>query len=136
MFGSSLAAKTKLRGLVDILCAASEFDSLPVRHSEEKLLFRLAKHLPLAIDSNRLTDPHTKANVLIQSHFMNRRLIADFREDLHLVLPLATRLLNAMVDVLSSEGECSDSILGCLFVLASLIRCISRSPTLLHLLVS
>ena len=31
LFSASLTAKTKLKGLLDILAAASEFDDLPVR---------------------------------------------------------------------------------------------------------
>ena len=34
LFSSSLTAKTKLKGLLDIISSASEFDSLPMRPGE------------------------------------------------------------------------------------------------------
>ena len=38
MFAMSLTAKTKLKGLLEILASASEFDEVPVRHHEDALL--------------------------------------------------------------------------------------------------
>jgi pre-mRNA-splicing helicase BRR2 len=63
---SSLTAKTKLKGLLEIISAASEFDDLPVRPGEEESVERLLRHAKLAISSPLYTDPHTKANALIQ----------------------------------------------------------------------
>nr|WCZ58665.1 U5 small nuclear ribonucleoprotein 200 kDa [Seculamonas ecuadoriensis] len=103
LFGSSLTSKTKLRGLVEILSSASEFDSLIIRKKEDQLLGKLAAHLPLKIDK-RFSDPHAKCNVLLQSHFSRSKLSADLSEDLVEVLPMATRLLSATVDVVASNG--------------------------------
>jgi pre-mRNA-splicing helicase BRR2 len=66
LFASSLTAKTKLKGLLEILCAASEFDHLPIRPGEEDAIRRLVQHAPVAVTSNRYTDPHVKANALLQ----------------------------------------------------------------------
>lgn len=38
LFASSLTAKTKLKGLVEIVASAAEFDEVPVRHREDRLL--------------------------------------------------------------------------------------------------
>jgi len=38
VFAHSLTARTKLRGLLEILCAATEYDSLLIRHQEENVL--------------------------------------------------------------------------------------------------
>lgn len=51
LFANSVTAKTKLRGLLDILASASEFNDLPVRQQEEKALKMLAAHLPQKVSS-------------------------------------------------------------------------------------
>jgi len=37
----SLTAKTKLKGLLEIIATSSEFDDLPIRHHEDALLERV-----------------------------------------------------------------------------------------------
>jgi len=49
VFASSLTAKTKMRGLVEILANATEFGSIPMRHGEDRALRALAAHVPLAL---------------------------------------------------------------------------------------
>ncbi len=66
LFNSSLKEKTKIKGIIEILCNASEFDNIPMRHGEEKALRQLAAHVPLANDKMKYTDPHTKAFLLLQ----------------------------------------------------------------------
>ena len=66
LFQNSLTAKTKLKGLLEIISAASEFDELPVRPGEEESVERLLRHAKLAISKPEYSDPHTKANALIQ----------------------------------------------------------------------
>ena len=45
----SLNEKTKLRGLIEILCSASEYERLPIRHKEDALLAQLATKIPLKL---------------------------------------------------------------------------------------
>lgn len=104
LFGASLKSRSKLRGLVEILCSATEFEDIPIRHHEERLLRKLSHHLPLPLHNAKFTDPHSKVNVLLQAHFSNRRLNADMQDDLHTVLPTSLRLLQAIVDIISSMG--------------------------------
>lgn len=54
------------QGLLEILSAASEFDDIPVRPGEEDVVRRLLTHAPVAVDKPRFTDPHVKANALLQ----------------------------------------------------------------------
>jgi len=61
-------------------------------------------HLPLKIDKPTYTDPHTKANVLLQAYFSRRALSADLHQDQQFVVEHASRLLQAMVDVISSNS--------------------------------
>jgi len=46
LFALSLSKKTRLKGLLGILCAASEFDQIQVRHREDIALQRMSYHLP------------------------------------------------------------------------------------------
>ena len=104
LFSSSITAKTSLKKLVEIVCAASEFDTMPVRQNEDELLKRVANHLPLRINNAKFTDPHTKVNVLLQAHFSRTPLTGDLRDDQKEVLETTARLLQAIIDVISSNG--------------------------------
>jgi pre-mRNA-splicing helicase BRR2 len=104
LFSSSLADKTKMKGLVEILCSASEYEDLEIRHTEERTLKQLAGHLPIKVDVGKRVEPHTKANILLQAHFSRSDLSADLVLDQQKVLEDALRLLQAMVDVISSSG--------------------------------
>lgn len=104
-FSNSLNKKSKLRGLLEILASASEFESIQVRHREDYALRKLAHHLPLKIsDPGTYNDANTKTNILLQAHFSRINLAAAVASDQQKVLPDATRLLQAMVDVISSSG--------------------------------
>jgi len=104
LFNSSLTATTKLKGILEILCSATEYGTIPMRHREDSVLLKLAMHLPLKIDKAKYTDPHTKANVLLQAHFSRRPLSADLHQDQQFVVENATRMIQALVDVISSSS--------------------------------
>lgn len=107
-FAMSLGEKTKLRGLLQIVAAAAEYDELPIRHHEESLLRRVHDRLPVKVDlgagNKLLTDPHTKANLLLQSHFSRLQLPPDLEADQKFVLMRVLRLTQAAVDVISTSG--------------------------------
>jgi pre-mRNA-splicing helicase BRR2 len=60
LFSSSLTAKTKMKGLVEILCSAAEFDALPMRPGDEEAVKKILMHTPLTLDTPKYSDPHTK----------------------------------------------------------------------------
>ena len=64
----SLNSKTKIRGLIEIISAAAEYEDLPIRHGEDSLLRNLATRLPNKLQSSKFNDPHVKANLLLQAH--------------------------------------------------------------------
>eukprot|EP00124_Ichthyophonus_hoferi_P001685 Ihof_evm4s95 gene=Ihof_evmTU4s95 len=103
LFAMSLTQKTKLRGLIEIIANAAEFRSLPVRHREDRVLKQMADRLPIKLE-NKFSDPHIKANLLLQAHFSRMNLSSEMETDLEEVLVKAVRLLQAGVDVLSSQG--------------------------------
>lgn len=125
VFASSLGAKTKLRGLLEIMASASEFDELPLRQGEERVLRDIAVHLPLPVPGAtasaaaggagagadgaaatgvNFADPHTKAHVLAQAHFSRRPLNPELRTDQARVVEDALSLCHALVDVAAAEG--------------------------------
>lgn len=104
LFNSSLTAKTKMRGLIEILANASEFEDLPIRHKENQILQKLAAHLPVKIERPDYYSPATKVNILLQCHFSRKELPIDLEEDQKLVLAKIPELLQAMVDIISSNG--------------------------------
>jgi pre-mRNA-splicing helicase BRR2 len=113
LFASSLTEKTKLRGVLEILTAASEYTEIPVRQYEEKILRILAHHLPQRLpDSAKYSDPHTKALVLLQAHFSRHPLSSDLMADQKIVLGGALKLLQALVDVISSNAWLKPAIVA------------------------
>ena len=53
--------------VLGVLCAASEYDEMPVRHNEDKLNATLAQEVRLRVDPRSVDDPHTKTNLLLQA---------------------------------------------------------------------
>ena len=104
LFSMSLNSKTKLRGLIEIIAAASEFEDIPVRYGEENILKSLVSRLPQKIVSKKYNDPHTKANILLQAHLSRIQLSAELQRDTEGIVSKAVRLIQACVDVLSSNG--------------------------------
>ncbi|CAN4101060.1 unnamed protein product [Withania somnifera] len=110
-FSSSVSSKTKLKGLLEILASASEFEQLPIRPGEEELIRRMINHLRFSFENPKYTDPHVKANALLQAHFSRQVVGGNLASDQQEVLLSATRLLQAMVDVISSNGWLSLALL-------------------------
>ncbi|GAB4837622.1 DExH-box ATP-dependent RNA helicase DExH12 [Ancistrocladus abbreviatus] len=111
-FSSSLSPKTKMKGLLEILASASEYAQLPIRPGEEELIRRLINHQRFSFENPKYTDPHVKANVLLQAHFSRHPVGGNMASDQREVLLSASRLLQAMVDVISSNGWLSLALLA------------------------
>ncbi|KAJ2616612.1 Pre-mRNA splicing [Coemansia sp. RSA 1365] len=111
MFALSLSDKTKLRGVLDIVSAANEFEALPIRHREGGILSRIANRIPVPLPSTSAGDgeskwlsPRVRTHLLLQAHFSRLTLPADLAADQAWVLARVLPLLQAMVDVSSSMG--------------------------------
>lgn len=111
IFSASVTEKTKIKGLIEILCAASEYSNLPVRQGESSRLQRIMNNLPQMSDVSKTPtvpdydDPSTKALVLLQSHFSRYNLQStDLTADTATVIAPAIKLIQALVDVISSFG--------------------------------
>lgn len=105
MFAASVTAKTRLKGLLQIISSASEYADIAIRQGEEEQLKKISKHLPVQIpDTFTFDSPATKALVLLQEHFSRNNLPIDLNKDLKIVLNSSIKLLQALVDVISSQG--------------------------------
>jgi pre-mRNA-splicing helicase BRR2 len=110
-FSLSLKPKTKLRGLLEIVASAAEFANVPIRHHESGLLERLYERVPVKLDGTpHFNDPHIKAHILLQCHFSRFALPADLESDQREVLGKVVSLLQACVDVISSNGWLSPAL--------------------------
>ncbi|GMY20968.1 DExH-box ATP-dependent RNA helicase DExH12-like [Fagus crenata] len=111
-FSSSLTSKTKMKGLLEILASATEYALLPIRPGEEEVVRRLINHQRFSFENPKCTDPHVKANALLQAHFARQTVGGNLASDQREVLLSASRLLQAMVDVISSNGWLSLALLA------------------------
>lgn len=102
-FALSFGPKTRLKGLLEIVCAATELDKMPLRRHEDVVLRKLATSSPVHIDYS-YDDPHHKAFILLQAHFSRVKLPQNLQADLNALLVTMPRLLSAAVDVMSSQG--------------------------------
>lgn len=103
---NNLNENMRLKKILEFLSLAAEFDSLPIRSGESNLLFKLYNGVPLkwTLDVD-FESPKFKTFILLQAYFSGFHLNADLKKDLEYILPTANRLLNAIVDILSSHGH-------------------------------
>ncbi|RUS26117.1 Sec63 Brl domain-containing protein [Jimgerdemannia flammicorona] len=110
VFSISLKATTKLKGLLEIVSSATEFDSIPIRHHEDIVLKRVYERLPVKLANPKFNSPRIKTNILLQAHFSRTQLPPDLTSDQGLVLGKVIPLLQACVDVISSNGWLSPAL--------------------------
>ncbi|KAK0383145.1 hypothetical protein NLU13_9058 [Sarocladium strictum] len=101
----SLSERTKLKGILEIVTSATEFENIQIRRHEEGLLRRIYDRLPVKMKEPSYDSPHFKAFVLLQAHFSRMQLPIDISKDQEVVLARVLSLLSAMVDIQSSEGR-------------------------------
>jgi pre-mRNA-splicing helicase BRR2 len=105
LIASSVGAKTKTRGVLEILAAASEFGSLIVRQGDDKALKILSRTVKYPLpDSTVYSDANTKALVLLQCHFSRTPITIDLQNDQKMVLRDSLTIVQAIVDVISSNS--------------------------------
>ena len=110
LFSMSLNAKTKIRGLIEIISNAAEYENIPIRHHEDSILKQLHAKVPNKIPEPKFNDPHVKANLLFQAHLSRMSLSAELQSDTEEILGKSIRLIQACVDVLSSNGWLSPAM--------------------------
>jgi pre-mRNA-splicing helicase BRR2 len=101
----SLSGRTKLKGILEIVTSATEFESIQIRRHEDSLLRRIYDRVPVKMAEPSYDSPHFKAFVLLQAHFSRMQLPIDLAKDQEVILTKVLGLLSATVDVLSSDGH-------------------------------
>jgi antiviral helicase SLH1 len=107
------------------MCAATEFDELPVRHNEDLINTELSQNLPLSAEVMNLPmwDPHVKAFLLLQAYMSRIDLpISDYVGDQNSVLDQGIRIIQASIDVLAELGY-----LSACTMLMTLLQCIKSA---------
>lgn len=93
IFSMSLTEKTKLKGLLEIVSSASEFEHIPIRHREDLFLRKLYDRVPVKLAVVDYDSPHFKTNVLLQAHFSRLNLPPDLVADQALILTKVLKLV-------------------------------------------
>jgi pre-mRNA-splicing helicase BRR2 len=101
----SLKKGTKLKGILEIVTAASEFEDIQLRRHEDAILQRIYDRVPVKLAQPNFQSPYFKAFILLQAQFSRMQLPPDLARDQEVVLRRIPNLLSACVDVLSSEGH-------------------------------
>ncbi|EPX74852.1 U5 snRNP complex subunit Brr2 [Schizosaccharomyces octosporus yFS286] len=104
-FALSLTERTKMKGLLEIVTSAAEYEQLPIRKYEDIALARIHSRLPVRLSSPDYEDSHTKSFILLAAHFSRFELPAELALDQKFLLSKVLNLLSACVDTLSSEGH-------------------------------
>ncbi|KAJ9656323.1 Pre-mRNA-splicing helicase BRR2 [Neophaeococcomyces mojaviensis] len=101
----SLTPRTKLKGLLEIITSATEFESVQLRRHEDHILRRVYDRCPVKMSEPAFGSPHFKSFVLLQAHFSRMQLPIDLAKDQEIIVSKVLNLLSASVDILSSEGH-------------------------------
>ncbi|CAG9467191.1 unnamed protein product [Pedinophyceae sp. YPF-701] len=108
--------------VLDALCAASEYDELPVRHNEDRHNMDLSDEVRFPIPARSADDPHAKASLLLQAHMGRIPLpISDYVTDSKAVLDNSIRILQAMIDY-SADAGWLDTALSCMALVQSVVQ--------------
>lgn len=105
----SLTSKTKMKGLLEVVTAATEFETIPIRRHEDVVLRRIYERVPVKLQNQDFDSPSFKAFILLQAHFSRFQLPLDLIADQILILQKVMNILSACVDVMSSEGYLNSS---------------------------
>jgi pre-mRNA-splicing helicase BRR2 len=111
MMRRSTTAQSKRKQLIELICHSSEFSFLAMNPDESPLLIAIANTLKLGLHESQFAnqkgitgDPHAKAQVLLYGHFNRIPLTSDLQSELDHLLPIAHRLVLALVDTVSTCG--------------------------------
>ncbi|CAF3970139.1 unnamed protein product [Rotaria sp. Silwood2] len=112
LFNKSLTSNIKFHTLADIISNAAEYEDIPIRRNEENILKQLSTHLPNKLTNVKFNDPHVKTNLLLQAYLSRIKLSSELQKDTDEILIKAIRLIQACVDVLSSNGWSSSALIA------------------------
>lgn len=100
IFALSLSGNTKLKGLLEIVSSAAEFESVPIRHHEDAFLRKIYDRVPVKHAKPQFDSPYFKANILLQAHFARLSLPADLAADQALILTKVLKYVSSSLPLL------------------------------------
>ena len=124
-FSEALTASLRVRGLIEVLAAAQEFASLPVRHGDDRILREISRTLQEPLSAEHYNDPHTKAKTLLLAHCQRLPLPSDLAHDQRVVLEQTGRLVHAMVDMLASSAWLKPALM-CMTLSQHLVQAVTE----------
>ena len=105
-FISNLSNTSTLKDMLDVLSGASEFDQIHIHNNDLIYLNRLQSKVPLKFSGNGIVQIQKfKVFLLLQAHFSRIKLTSEMEYDLTIILDVTLPLVNAMIDILSGEGN-------------------------------
>lgn len=105
-FMLSLSKSSNMKAILEILSSASVFESIPIRREDSSTLSKLHNRVPLKFSvTANLESTAFKTFVLLQAYFSRLKLPQDLEIDLKEILKKSVPLVNAIVDILSGEGN-------------------------------
>ncbi|SJM82207.1 probable Pre-mRNA-splicing helicase BRR2 [Zygosaccharomyces bailii] len=105
MLLNSLSGSSTLREMLQSLSKASEFEGIALRQEDESILLKLNKQMPIKLTPSSGGSPVSyKVFLLLQAYFSRFPLSKELQFDLRIILRKAIPLINAIIDILSSDG--------------------------------
>jgi len=104
IYKASLHPKTKQKGLLEILCASTEFEKLITRPDEKSTINKILSTIPSLIHLQTLHEYQRKCLALLVTHFSRLHIKTELSYDLTNILFLMPKLTCALVDVCASLG--------------------------------
>lgn len=103
LFIERMSESNNVVSLLRLICAAAEFNYIPVRHSEDETIMDMT---PRYKTEDPIDSPHTKAFFMCQYYFSRREMpIPDFITDLATVLDQALRIVGCFSEIAAIRGE-------------------------------
>ena len=124
VFAESLTASLRVRGLIEVLAAAQEYETVAVRHGDDRVLREISRNLWEPVESEVFNEPHVKAKTLLLAHCQRLPLPSDLAHDQKGVVEVSGKLVHAMVDMLASFGWLKPALL-CMTLSQQLIQAVT-----------
>jgi len=115
IFAASVKAKTKLRGVLEIVTAATELESICTHLDDSGRLARMTKHIAMPLPAGA-----TSITRLLCAYISRLRLPAEMQSDAEEMSEFITKLIRAFVDVAASSGFLKPALGG-----VELLQCVS-----------
>ena len=111
VFVKFIKETSKLKNILEILSAATEFEAIGMRDGEEQLLKQLYTEIKHQPSKPVFAELGLKINIMLQLHFDRKNLPADLKHDKEQILPLAVKLVQALVDCIGYNSWLKPALL-------------------------